>query len=148
MGALAAGRGLVAPVNISLRKLSLLRVSDLLGVFVGTPYARGQSVATVEGAKVASTVEAVVTHADLRLVARTFPSRFGVERAFNAGEEDELAKKGPARLFFARGGRKSSTQKVSLNDSCNTRILAFVRRPITLPKFRSPTVASGIPRFG
>jgi hypothetical protein len=44
-------------------------------------------IATVGGAKAASTVEAVVILADLRLVAPTFPSRFGVERAFNAGEK-------------------------------------------------------------
>jgi hypothetical protein len=43
---------------------------------------------------VASTVEAVATLADIRLVDCTFPSRFAVERAFNAREEDELAKKG------------------------------------------------------
>jgi hypothetical protein len=51
---------------------------------------------------VASTVEAVVTLADLRLADRTFPSRFGVERAFDAGEEDELAKK--CQLVFSSRG--------------------------------------------
>ena len=50
----------------------------------------------------ASTVEAVVTLADLRLADRTFPSRFGGERAFNAGEEDELAKEG--QLVFSLPG--------------------------------------------
>ena len=47
-------------------------------------------------------VEAAVTLAALRLVGRTFPSRFGVERAFNAGEEDGLAKKG--QLVFSLPG--------------------------------------------
>jgi hypothetical protein len=51
---------------------------------------------------VASTVEAVVTLADLRLADRAFPSRFGGERAFNAGEEDELAKEG--QLVFSLPG--------------------------------------------
>jgi hypothetical protein len=51
---------------------------------------------------VVSTAEAVAALADIRLVDCTFPSRFGVERAFNAGEEDELAQKG--QLVFSLPG--------------------------------------------
>jgi|HubBroStandDraft_6_1064221.scaffolds.fasta_scaffold108470_3 hypothetical protein len=47
----------------------------------------------------ASTVEAVTTFADIRLVDGTFSSSFGVQHPFNAGEEDELAKKASSSLL-------------------------------------------------
>jgi hypothetical protein len=51
---------------------------------------------------VASTVEAVATLADLRVVECTFPSRFGVERAFKLAKKTSWAKK--CQLVFSSLG--------------------------------------------